>query len=118
MATRASFPEVASDFRPTLRERTIVHRIGDEAVVWSDLRPEPTLLDPVAAVMLDVIDGLATTAELIDDVQSVLGIDHFAARAQVKRVLNLFDDAGMLASSVPAELLLVELRPLLPEPDW
>lgn len=118
MALRASFPEVSSDSTPALRTGLIVRRIGDEAVVWSDLRSEPAHLDSVASVMLDVIDGVATTAELIEDVQYVVDIDHFAARSQVKRVLSLFDVAGMLTSSVPAEPSFIELRPLLPEPDW
>jgi hypothetical protein len=109
-------PALVAD-TPTLRRGTIVRRLDDEAVVWSNIRREPARLDPVATVMLDVIDGLATTSELVDDIQAVLNIGHFEARARLKEVLRLFDDAGLLASSEPAETSLVE-RPLLPEPDW
>lgn len=116
MSTSATAP--ALDSTPAVRPEVLVRRIGDEAVVWSELRSVPALLDPVATVMLDVVDGVATTAELTDDVRAALGIDRYSAWSQVKRVLECFDDAGVLVSSVPDEAPLVEARPLLPEPDW
>ncbi len=108
----------AAEDRPMMREGVTMRRIGEEAVVWSEIRPEPFHLDPIATVMIDVIDGVATTSELIDDVQSALSIGHYDARAHVKRILTLFDAAGMLTSSVATEPSMLQDRPLLPDPDW
>lgn len=118
MTLSAFLPESVSEVNPTVRPGTVVRRIGLEAVIWSDLRQAPAHLDAVATVMIDVIDGVATTAELIQDIQAVLDIDHFAARAQVKRVLSLFDNAGALTSSAPSDRHAIEGRALLPEPNW
>lgn len=118
MSTEAPLPEAAFASRPAVRREVAMRRVGDEAVAWSDLRETPTLLDPVAVVMVDVIDGVATAAELVEDVQDALGIDRYAAWAQVKRVLDLLDSAGMLESSVPYAQPFRSTRPLLPEPDW
>lgn len=87
------------DFVPALHADFVRRDLGTETVVWSQYRPAPTALDPVAAVMLDVIDGTATVEELAEDVRSEVGVPLDVARAQVERVVDLFDRIGLLQTS-------------------
>lgn len=89
------------DFRPALRHDLLRRRIGHEAVVWSPLRHEPLALDPVATVMLDVIDGSATLSELADDVHEVVGVSRDVAQARVVKITESLDRGGALATSDP-----------------
>ncbi len=63
---RELVPELRTDF-----ER---RNIGSECVVWSPLAGEPTVLDAVATVMLDVIDGSASIGQLATEVHEEVGV--------------------------------------------
>ena len=88
---------------PTLRRDFLRRDIDAEAVVWSTIRPAPAVLDPVATIMLDVLDGVATVAELIDDVHNEVGISREIADAQVRRAVRTFDRAGILSTSAGSD---------------
>lgn len=88
-----------NDFVPALRLDLLIRTIGDETIVWSPIAPKPSVLDPVAAVMVSVVDGVASVAELAQDVHEVVGLDLESARRQVARVLTKYDRAKMLTSS-------------------
>ena len=60
------------------------------------------MLDPVATVMLDVIDGEASIGQLATEVHEEVGVPFDVALQQVGRTVQLFDAAGMLTSSVVA----------------
>ncbi len=90
-----------SSLVPELRDDLLCADVDAERVVWSPIRVEPVALDPVASVMLDVIDGDASIDQLIDDVHCSIGVSRDVADNQVRRVLALFDSAGMLRSSEP-----------------
>jgi hypothetical protein len=94
------------DFVPALRADLLRCDLGLEAVLWSPARANPVALDPVATVMLGVIDGAAAVADLVADVREVVGLPEDIARSQVWRVLNDLDRGGLLASSVPAPAIL------------
>ena len=49
--------------------------IGNEAVAWSAIAPEPVYLDAPAALLLQIVDGQATRVDLADDIHEVLGVD-------------------------------------------
>lgn len=84
--------------RPDLLRRDLDH----EAVIWSPIRPDPAALDPIASVMLAVIDGVATVDDLVRDVREVVGVEKALAEAQVNRVIAQLDEAGALVTSRPA----------------
>lgn len=86
-------------FVPVLRGDLLRRDFEYEAVVWSPIRREPIALDPVATVMLGVIDGSATVADLTADVQDVVGVSQEVASAQVHRIIDWLDRGGALASS-------------------
>jgi hypothetical protein len=90
------------DFVPRLREDVARRDLGPESVVWSPVAPEPVALDPVATVMLDVIDGEASVGGLVTDVQEAVGVNRDAAERQVGKVIELFDAAGLLTTSSTA----------------
>lgn len=84
------------DYVPVLRSDTLVRHYGNEAIAWSPARSAPTFLDPVAAIVLQVIDGQASVNELISDVHEVLDIPRDIAAGQIGRVLRAFGEAEML----------------------
>jgi hypothetical protein len=88
---------------PVLAPDLVRLDLGPEAVVWASHRPEPVCLDPVAAVMLGVIDGQASVAQLVEEVHDEVGVDLDVARAQVERVVALLDWGGLLTSSRSSE---------------
>jgi hypothetical protein len=88
-----------SSFVPELRTDYARRDVDGESVVWSPIAPEPVALDPVATVMLDVIDGKASIGELANDVHEAVGIPLARARQQVARVVELIGRAGLLTSS-------------------
>lgn len=118
MRADAEQSPLPTDIRPALRSDVHIHRIGPEAVAWSEPNREVTYLDPVATVMLDVVDGVATAGELAEDIQFALDVDRHTAWAQIKRILSIFDGAGLLTAAHPGALALKDLRTLLPDPDW
>jgi hypothetical protein len=86
-------------FVPVLRDDFERRVVAGESVVWSPLVDEPTVLDPVATVMLDVVDGTASIAELATDVHEVVGVPMETAQRQVLRVVEEFGQKGLLTSS-------------------
>lgn len=90
-----------ADDVPTLRADLLRSDLDGEAVLWSPIRPDPVALDPIATVMLDVIDGAATASDLSRDVHETIGVPLETAHAQVDRVLDVLDAAGALTSSRP-----------------
>jgi len=87
------------DVVPELRTDFERRDLGGESVVWSPVAAEPIALDPIATVMLDVVDGTASMAELASDVHEAVGVPLDAAERQVVRVVERFAQAGLLASS-------------------
>jgi len=92
-----AFPDT---YVPALTPEFVRVDVGDEAVVWPAGRGEPGVLDPVATVMLGVIDGQASVAQLAREVHEEVGISLDVARKQVERIVSLFDRAGILTTSV------------------
>jgi len=90
---------LSSDVIPVLRDGIERQDIDGEAVVWSPISPVPTRLDPVATVLLDVIDGLASIGEIVADVQDVVGLPYDVAQQRVAQIVRTFDDARLLTIS-------------------
>ena len=63
---KAAITAEVLDLVPELRADFERRDLGAESVVWSALAPTPTALDPVATVMLDVIDGSTSIGDLAD----------------------------------------------------
>lgn len=101
-------------FVPALRDDFERRVVAGESVVWSPLVDEPTVLDPVATVMLDVVDGTASIAELANDVHEVVGVPVDTALRQVVRVVEEFGQTGLLTSSTSETSVeeAIENRPL------
>jgi hypothetical protein len=89
-----------TDFVPELRTDFERRDVGDGCVVWSPVSAAPAALDPIATVMLDVIDGNASVDELVTDVEEEIGVPRETAERQVTRVVEQFAAAGLLTSSV------------------
>jgi hypothetical protein len=89
----------ALGFVPVLRTDFERRSVGTECVVWSPLAPEPSALDPLAAVMLDVVDGEASIGDLAIDVHEEIGVPLEQAQDQVTRIVELFDRARLLTTS-------------------
>ena len=86
---------------PELHTDYVRREVDGECVVWSPRAAEPAVLDPVATVMLDVIDGEASIAQLAREVHEEVGVPFDVALRQVERTVQLLDGAGLLTSSAP-----------------
>ena len=87
-------------FVPQLRQDYVRQDLGGEALVWSPDQPQPFVMDPVATVMLGVIDGGAPISELATEISAEVGVGLDVALAQVTRIIEHFDKAGLLTSSL------------------
>ncbi len=94
---------LSSDVVPVLREDIERQDLDGEAVVWSPLSPAPARLDPVATVLFDVIDGIASIGEIAADVQDVVGLPYDIAQQRVVNIVRTFDDARLLTTSASNE---------------
>ena len=90
-----------ADLVPELRPDYVRREIDGECIVWSPLATQPAVLDPVATVMLEVIDGRASIGQLAREVHEEIGVPFDVALRQVGRTVHLLDGAGMLTSSIP-----------------
>ncbi len=97
--TAASVPADAFDFVPQLRDDIVRRDVGEQCIVWSPLAPQPEVLDPVAALMLDVVDGSASVRDLVTDVHEELGLPLETAANQLTRIVGVFTRAGLLTIS-------------------
>jgi len=99
----ADGPWVTTDFLnfvPELRTDFARRDVGAECVVWSPLSTEPVVLDPLAAVMLAVVDGDASVGELATEVHEEIGVPLETARRQVTTIVDHLGRAGLLTSSI------------------
>jgi hypothetical protein len=87
------------DYVPVLRSDFAVHRFDSAAVVWSPLCPEPVALEPIASVLLDVIDGEASVRDLASDVSEAVGVPLDTAERQVVKIVDTLGRAGVLTTS-------------------
>ena len=86
-------------FVPELRVDFVRRDLDGQCIVWSPIAAAPFVLDPVATVLLDVVDGEASVAELAAEVGEEIGVPLDAAQRQVQRVVELFAGAGVLTAS-------------------
>jgi hypothetical protein len=84
---------------PELRHDLERRDFDGESVVWSPIASFAMALDPVATLMLEVVDGSASISELADDVHETVAIPLPEARHQVARIVELYASAGLLTSS-------------------
>jgi hypothetical protein len=94
---------------PRPNDDVAMHQFGAEVV----LRRGDTLhlLDPVAAIVWQCLDGDATAAEIVDDLAPVFGREPAALRADVDAAIASFAEAGLLAAADPAPTALPFLDP-------
>lgn len=85
-----------ADYVPALRSDIERRDIGDECAVWAPDAVEPTLLDPVATVMLAVVDGEGSVRQIAADVHDEVGVPLELAQRQVVRTVTLFARLGLL----------------------
>ena len=86
-----------------MRDDFLRRDIDSSAIVWAADQPVPWALDPVSTVMIDVVDGEATVADLVEDVCEVIGVPRDTAIGQVSRVLQTFEAAGLLTPALRVE---------------
>ena len=104
MHTSAGFDDRRFDeFVPALRPDAIVRRFDNEAVAWSPAAITPVYLDPLAALVLQLLDGSAPIAELLVDIHEVVGVPLPVARTQLRRVVGALQQGALLTTS-PSEL--------------
>lgn len=85
---------------PEVRSDALVRHFDNEIVAWSPAYPRPAHLDPVAALVFQMLDGRATIGELVTDVHDVVGAPTGVVRDQMRRVLAQLDQARLLTTSV------------------
>lgn len=90
----------APGLTPALRPDLLRVDVNGAAVIWPPGRVEPSALDPVSTVMLDIIDGVATLQDLAQDVHEVIGIAPDVALSRVESAVNRLDSAGALLTSL------------------
>lgn len=88
---------------PSVRTDAIARHYGNEIVAWSPVSPQPAYLDPVAALVYQLLDGTATVGELVEDVHDVVGVPKGVARDQIRRVVMRLDAATLLSTSHPPD---------------
>ena len=101
MTLTESTETMSDDFRPAVRPDNLVRRYDKEIVAWSPVRSWPVFLDPIAAVVFQIVDGVATVADLITDVHEELGLARDVADLQIRKSLQLLDVGGLLETSSP-----------------
>lgn len=94
-------------------------RVGHHLVVVDRPHQQPHLLDPVATLVFEALDGSGTVSALVDDLGDVLEGDHSAIESDVLALVHelvvrrLVVDAGV--GSLEEEATMAELSdPLLP----
>ena len=85
--------------RPVVARDALVKHYGPEAVAWSPRGPKPVYLDPVSAIIIQLLDGSATVSDLISDVQEVVGVPREIASNRIRWTINQLDEAAILTSS-------------------
>ncbi len=101
MTLAESTETMPDDFRPALRQDNLVRRYDNEIVAWSSISERPVFLDPIAAVVFQIVDSEATVAELITDVHEELGLAREIADIQIRKSLQLLDAGRLLETSLP-----------------
>ena len=110
----------ARDFEalaPGVRSDNVARHYDNEIVAWSPIRDWPVPLDPVASLVYQFLDGQTTISEIIADVHEVLEIPAAVAQAQLRRIVAMFDEAGLLTISANSELSDSELDLFLAPPN-
>lgn len=105
-------------YRPALRTNVLIDPIESEAIAWNPAMPDPTYLDPVATLLVQVLDGHATAADLINDISESLDVETAVAAGQLQRVLELLAHDDLLVRPDGGMDLRPPKRHLLPDPDW
>ena len=101
--------------RPEVRADALVRHYDNEIVAWSPSSRAPTYLDPVAALIFQILDGNASVADLVGDVHEFVGVPEAVARSQIRRVISQLHSAGLLTTSTPSDAPNVQLD-LFPGP--
>ena len=91
----------SDDFVPRLRTDIDFRTYGNEAIAWSDAAAAPVLLDPVASIVYQIVDGEGSVGDLTGDVVAVVDVADEAASLQVQRSLVVMEGGGLLESSSP-----------------
>ncbi len=84
---------------PQVKAETHVRQYEGESVVWAPAATTPVHLDPVAAIVHQLLDGQVTMAELAEDVHAAMGVPLAVARSQLRRVVTLLTNANVLVGS-------------------
>lgn len=99
VAATQRFVIADADYVPSLRPGYVLREFESEGIVWGHGAPAPAYLDPVARVVLGIIDGAASIHELVDDVHDVLGVDREIADQQIRRVVTMLGAHGILTDT-------------------
>ena len=101
---------------PQARSDLVVRDIDGGVVAWSPDAPEPVVLQPLAATMLQLLDGEVSSAELVADLADVLDVDDDVARNVLRHELGRLDGAGLLTTSPRSGSGGTEVFPAPPNP--
>jgi hypothetical protein len=84
---------------PMLRDDVVIRHYGQESVVCSPSGEQPTYLDPVGSIVLQLLDGEASMAELADDICAAVGVPRSIAFGRLRTVVGQLDVVGALTTS-------------------
>lgn len=85
-----------ASYVPALSDGSLIRFYGNEAIAWAPDHPTPAFLDPVAATLVQVLDGSATIADLVADICDAVGVPEEIAASQIGRVLRVLHEQGLL----------------------
>jgi hypothetical protein len=100
-AQEPSVADLSANSVVEARDDLLIREIDGQVIAWSPISPEPRALDPLSAVLLQLLDGRTSVGELVADMCDVLQIDEHGASGLLHHHLSLLDMGGLLASSIP-----------------
>jgi hypothetical protein len=90
---------VAPDYRPARSPSVIAVELDGEAVLYLTERDEMHLLNPLATVVWNIIDGQAPVSTLADELAEAFGADVGQVLSDLTVLLGQLDADGLVTDS-------------------
>lgn len=103
---------------PQARSDTLILDVEGGVIAWSPIAAEPVSLEPLTAVLLQLLDGEVSADDLLVDLCEVLEVSEEVALDVLRGHLSLLDEAGLLTTSTPSinQEQELDIFPLPPNP--
>jgi len=106
----------ADSSTPQARNDLVTRDFDGGVVAWAPDAAEPVVLQPLAATMLQLLDGEVSSGELVADLADVLDVGDDVARNVLRQELGRLHSAGLLTASPRSGAGATEVFPAPPNP--